>query len=519
MFKKVIYSLVAVSMLVSTTSCNDWLDVKPNNEQITDEFWQSKEDVESVVLNGYYYMTQAVRTLIKWGELRGGSFYVNSGSDQRMQDFNILPSNGLCNYASIYTVIGTANSVIKYAPKVRSIDDTYHEAMMNAHLCEAYFMRAYCNLILVKNFKEVPLILEPYVDDNAPFDVAKSSEEDIVKSIKDDVMTALNTGAAKGRYGDDTWENQGRVTKWALYALMADVCLWSEDYDMCKVYCDMILNATDGFRPTLLKETSKWFEIFNPGNSNEGIFELCYSYALNQRGNNFQDLWTIGTSSTLKMTDDLKQSLSTELEELYLKDPLASGRVGRMQYASIYADAGLLAYLSTEPAIYLWKYIGSTDVEVQRPSSNTDANFIIYRVADIVLMKALAETMTGNYPEAFALLNTIRTRAGLGNFQGLDDNDTDNLDEATLLEGILTERRHEFLGEAKRWYDILWYGRIAGGKYKSDFINMVVDGNQTTNASWVRAVLMDPNSWYLPLPQSDIEHNKLLIQNPYYSSK
>lgn len=504
-------------MLACTTSCNDWLDVKPNNEQITDDFWKSKEDVEAVVLTGYVYMTDAVPTLIKWGELRGGTFYVE-GSDAKMQDFNILPTHNLCKYASIYKIINVANSVIKYAPGVRDIDNTYHESMMNAHLCEAYFMRAYCNLILVKNFKEVPLVLEPYVDDTAPFDIAKSSEEEIIKSIKDDITTALNTGAAKGRYGDDVWENQGRVTKWALYALMADVCLWSEDYDMCKVYCDMILNADDLFHPVFLSQTSQWFEIFNPGNSNEGIFELCYSYSINQKNNNFQSLWTNSTSTIMKLTKDAKESICDELEELYLKDPLASGRVGRMDHAGIIIEGGLASYLSPDPAIYLWKYLGSTDVEVIRPGSNQDANFIIYRVADIMLTKALAETMTGNYAEAFALLNTTRKRAGLSNFQGLDDDDTSNLDEATLLEGILKERRHELLGEAKRWYDLLWYGRIKGGKYTNDFINMVVDG-ATTNTSWVRAVLMDKNSWYLPLPQSDIEHNRLLVQNPYYSTK
>ena len=72
MFKKLIYSLVAVSMLTTATSCNDWLEVKPNNEQITDDFWKSKEDVESVILSGYVYLANSVPTLIKWGELRGG---------------------------------------------------------------------------------------------------------------------------------------------------------------------------------------------------------------------------------------------------------------------------------------------------------------------------------------------------------------------------------------------------------------------------------------------------------------
>ena len=46
------------------TSCNDWLDVLPNNEQVTDDYWKSKEDVEAVIASGYYYMRQCVPTYI-----------------------------------------------------------------------------------------------------------------------------------------------------------------------------------------------------------------------------------------------------------------------------------------------------------------------------------------------------------------------------------------------------------------------------------------------------------------------
>jgi hypothetical protein len=76
----------------------------------------------------------------------------------------------------------------------------------------------------------------------------------------------------------------------------------------------------------------------------------------------------------------------------------------------------------------------------------------------------------------------------------------------------------EFMAEGKRWYDLLWFGRIGNNKYKKQFITKVILGNQTTNQQWILSVLQDPNAWYMPLPQADIEHNKLLEQNPYYAS-
>ena len=75
----------------------------------------------------------------------------------------------------------------------------------------------------------MPLVTEPYVDDTQSFDKAKSTEEEIVAQIKSDVLKAIELNAAKGVY-EVEWQTKGRATKWALYALMAEVWLWSEDY-------------------------------------------------------------------------------------------------------------------------------------------------------------------------------------------------------------------------------------------------------------------------------------------------
>ena len=112
-------------MLTTATSCNDWLEVKPNNEQITADFWKSKEDVESVVLSGYVYLLNSVPTLIKWGELRGGTFYTMT-TEYKLQDFNLTTTHSICNYGTMYKRINAANSVLKYAPEVCAKDATYH---------------------------------------------------------------------------------------------------------------------------------------------------------------------------------------------------------------------------------------------------------------------------------------------------------------------------------------------------------------------------------------------------------
>lgn len=518
-------SSVAVALVASLafSSCNSWLDVKPNNEQVTSDYWKSKEDVQGVITSGYVYMRQAVPTFIKWGELRGGAMYTSNSGDAKLQNFEMVPTDKLCDYSTIYKIINMANSVIRYAPGVN--DDTYYEAMRNANLCEAYFLRAYSYLVLVKNFKEVPLVIEPYVDDKNPFDIAKSTEEDIIKQIKADVEAALATGAAKGTY-ETEWQTKGRVSKWALYALMADACVWSEDYAKAVEYCDKILYATDAFRPAFMTNTNDWFTIFYPGNSNESIFELNWDYNKNQETNNFHSLFEASVNSPLMFTTRAIENMREETKKLLAKGYSSDSRMGRMLLATYIPETGTTTGWTTSNNYYMWKYRG-TDVQdiAGGVRANQDAHFIIYRVAEIVLLKAQAEIMRGNYLEALKLIDKVRVRAGLDNFNDVDPESADaqnlvsQLDELTLLEEVINQKEMEFYGEGKRWYDLLWLGRIQGGKYKKQFVAKVIEGNQTANSAWLRSVLQNSNAWYMPLSEDELQHNKLLKQNPYYAGK
>ena len=217
--------------------------------------------------------------------------------------------------------------------------------------------------------------------------------------------------------------------------------------------------------------------------------------------------------------------MKAETQELIDNGMAADGRMGRMLLSTYVPESGTLASWSASNTPYMWKYNG-TDVQdiTGGVRAYQDANFIIYRVAEIILMKAQAEIMKGNYKEAVELINRIRNRAGLGNFNGINTQAEDadiqisQLDEYTLLEEVLNQKEMEFVGEGKRWYDLLWFGRIANNKYRKQFIDTVVEGNQTTNQAWIQSVLQDKNAWYMPLPQADIDHNSLLVQNPYYIS-
>ncbi len=508
--KKIIYILIFVCGM-SMSSCNDWLDVLPKNEQVTADYWKTKEDVDAVLASGYYYMRMTTPNLISWGELRASSIYsYSSGEVGKLQNFQLTSSSSYCDWSSFYKVINMANSVINYAPGVQKNDDTYTIAAMKSHQTEAYFMRALMYFYLVRNFKEVPLALNPYVDDSAPYSIAKSDENRIIEQIKTDIKTALDTEAAKEFFDHDKWTGatKGRATKWALYALMADVCLWSEDYDGCIEYADRLINATSAKRPAFMSIPEQWFAIFNPGNSNESIFEMNWdqpTYA--QTANSPSNYFTTTESSMYQYSTAMGERLDNENLELLFGKESVRGWLGA------YLATGAVG--SDGRRFYVWKYKGT---EVRDPAAvrtANDANYIIYRMADVMLMKAEALVWKGteSWEAAVEILNQIRTRS---NLKSLDIN-LNETNELAMLNYVLHERDMELAAEGKRWYDLVRFGRSQEFRYKKEFIEIVVENNSSANDSWIRSVLKNEYAWYLPINESEIETNGLLLQNPYYA--
>ncbi len=549
---KRIVLIMTICLGLISSSCSDWLDILPNNEQVTDKYWKSKEDVEAVLASGYYYMRTAVPVMLRWGELRGGTLYTMSsraglfgGDEVRLQNFDILPNNKAVRYNTFYKIINIANSVLYYAEDVRATDETYSEAAWKAHLTEAYFMRAFSYFMLVRNYRDVPLVLNAYVNDDVAYSIAKSDEKTILNQIKEDIKSALETKAAKETY-EEEWQTKGRATKWALYALMADVCLWNEDYTECIQYCNYLLDANSRFRPVFMSDPTKWAEIFYPGLSNESILELYCNNNLGQLNNqeyNQKDelktsgegqfgMFLLGMNSPLSFTETAVMKWTEETQNVF-ENPeylnMTLERAGRSLLAT-YAystlttvDAGKQTYQTQGNSYFLYKYwIGE---QANYASSNTrlrDSNFILYRMAEIILMKAEALVMSGTvgseeWSAAIDLINQVHTRAMLPPLELVSA----ETDEFTLLQTILDEREMEFAGEGKRWYDLLRLAKKdnwSNTNYKEFVVATILERNNTQADQWIQSVLRSNDAFYLPLPQDDIDNNPLLEQNPYYAN-
>lgn len=482
---KIIKYTVVLFVLLSS-SCNKWLDLLPPNEQVTDRYWNNKEEVEAVLGSAYVSLRKSANLMITWGEARGNMLsiggFVTPGLND-LKNLRVLPSNDLVKWSDFYEIINYANMVIRYAPDVMNRDPSFNQAVMNSFLSEAYFLRGLSYFYLVRNFGEVPLILEPYMNDGQNYEVEKSKQADIYTQIEFDLTTALENSKD---IWPTVWETKGRSTTNAIHATLADVYLWTEQYDKAIVSCNAVLESGRvGLIEGVVNARNHWFTIFNPGNSNEGIFEIQFDFA-KQQTNNFTSIF--GTS--------YNWIISPYGVALFQENP-EDIRGLRATYA---AD------------LKLWKYIGG-EGNTTVPRAQSDQNFILYRVADIYLMKAEALIMKGeeSWSAALELITDVRSRAQI--LRPV----TPGSSELEMLQVLMDERGREFVGEGKRWYDLLRVAKRNNYAYKEYLIDEVMEGMSGGSAPVIRSILMNEDAHYLPIHQDEIRYNRLLEQNPYYA--
>ncbi len=484
---KTIYILIFIT-LITPFSCNDWIELIPPQGLIREEFWKTKEDVRAVIMGAYESFAQMDGMLFKYGEIRADMVvgdYNQDWNEQRIAEGNIYPENWMCNWSAFYEVINYCNEVIKNAPLVQENDDTFSDYLLKGYLSEAYFLRSLSYFYLVRIFKDVPFSTEPTETDDADFYLAKTDGEEILTLLIDDLEEARKYATTDGYQTLE--ELKGRATKAAIDALLADISLWLFDYEAVLRHIANIESNPE----YLLMPSAKWFELFHPGNSLESIFEFQFDDNLNQRNSLY------GITRRYSYQYDPSQKAI----EMFAKE------FTRELYRG--EDSSIKKY--GESDFIIWKYVGrAPDGETTRSGSDQNsANWIVYRMADVLLMKAEALSQLGRFPEALALINEIRFRADVPAVNVSNS-------EAAFEDAIMAERALELAFEGKRWFDLMRMGRRNDYARKNKLIEVIVNNVPSTQKRILATKLTNPLGWYLPIYELEIDRNKNLIQNPYY---
>ncbi|MCF8380592.1 MAG: RagB/SusD family nutrient uptake outer membrane protein [Bacteroidales bacterium] len=490
--KKLLYSGV-IMLAVLTSSCEKWLEVEPDQGLIISEYWKSKEDVKATLMAAYRNFALLNDNLFLYGELRADM--IQEGPDalareKNIMDSNITPDNFLCRWDNFYTVIHHCNLILEHSDEVQRKDPNFTAVTLKAYKAEAIYLRSLAYFYLIKVFKDVPFVLNSSETDNISFFIPKTDGEVIIDSLINMLEIAVSYMPKNQDYGSDA-ENKGRAGYGSINALLADIYLWKFDYEKSLE----ILSRVEDLGKYLLLPSGNWYDIYYPGNSLEGIFELQFDDANDLKNDTYSLTYS---ENRFDLSDYALEILNPSISNEIIR--------GNGSICINYT------FHNNKEAEFIWKYCGTNPdgKSVRSSADRNSANYIIYRYADIMLMKAEALSQTGKFTEALGLINEIRVRANMPTL-------TNVILAANAFEDlILSERAKEFAFEGKRWFDLLRMGRRNDYARKDDLIEILIKDAPATQKRILATKLEDPYGWYLPIHETELERNSKLVQNPYY---
>src|SRR6266566_4088783 len=310
-------------------------------------------------------------------------------------------------------------------------------ALKDRLLGEVYFLRAFYYFDLVNNFGGVPLVLKPLSSFDEAYRVAKRETPDKVYAQVSADLAQAKTLLPNSKYSDpvEPW----RASKGAVLALQAKVALYNH----------------------------QWTDVISIVTELEGL----NFYSLNANYFDSFDVTKEATETEVIFDYD-HQSLQTPRKGNGLCAPLDWGFIAPTDnfLAEFETDDPRLLYTVnvTDKAVY--KLLGATNT-IYKGNDDAPSNKIYIRLADVLLWKAEAYNETGNYPQAIAIINTIRNRArtsvtvsgALPPPGTLPDRSVASVDKNEIMGWLMHERRVELGFESQRFNDLK---RWAGTHYR-----------------------------------------------------
>ena len=324
--------------------------------------------------------------------------------------------------------------------------------------------------------------------------VERAPVSKIYELITSDLKNAISLLPKKSEYSTT---DLGRATR---EAAMAELIRVYMTYEPSNDKYEEVVRMCDEIGSMGYELASDYSDIFDPAKKNgvESIFEVQYYGKTNYDfwSNENQCSWTstfMGPRNsdmaagcygwnqpTAEFVSQYEEGdLRKDKTIFYMGCPTFDGK----QYSSSYSTTGynVRKFLLTK---------------AQSPDYNTsNADWVVTRYADILLLKAEALNELGRTVQAEDPLYEVRKRAGL-----TDRSTIEGLTQAQMREKIIHERRIELAFEGHRWFDMI--------RYKDNYALNFLHSIGKTSASSKHLLL--------PIPQQEIEANPMLTQNPGY---
>lgn len=490
--KKIKRLLTILAILIFCYACN-LLDSEPVSSITVESFWSSEDDAQGA-LNGMYVDLRdiATRYLYYAGEARSDVLKMGTVGEGGWARYytNSLNSTDVFSWGAFYTLVNDANLLLKYVPDINFSSENDR----NSILAQAYTMRAFTYFVMTRTWGDLIIRTEPTEGvDKETLQKERSSQEDVFEFIKDDIDEALDL------YPDNKFlEDRAFWSKPATNALKADIYLWTGkqlnggDSDI-----QVALNALNEIETADVSLLDNFEDIFEYSNKGNDEILMSVRFLEDEASNNyFYDMYLIMSAFPSNINDDTYNMVyppggnnivvpTDYIKSLFTEDDSRKDA----SFYEIYTldDEG-------EPTDYYTTVVTKGNGTISSGARLFLCDVILYRYADILLMKAEAKNALGQDPSDE--INEVRERAYGGHygeyiFTSLtqDENDAE----------ILKERLRELAFEGKRWWDLIRFGKA---------IDMVesISGQE------------DPEHLQLwPIAEGDLSLETLVEQNPGYN--
>ncbi len=578
----------AASMALS--SCGDFLYIEPKTFVSEENFWNEKADVDQMVAGVYVKMQDPkfIERLIMWGETRSDEITEGRDATKNIDLYRTLKedlksTNEYTDWTSMYAVIGQCNIIMERCKTVAEKDPTFTESDVKATRAEMAAIRDLCYFYLVRAFKDVPYYTYAIQADADIQPLPACDGDSIVRCLITDLEGVV--GDAMKKFPEDNSSlynsSRNRITQDAIYAILADLCLWDGQYQKCVDYCQKVIDSKnkeyrdefsksassrsgylevfknendiwnpDGF-PLYRCYTEKVFgndynQIFGDGSSFESIFELAFSangsntqYNENGSVGKFYGSYKNNSNEGRGLLGVSEKLLSDVYNTVY---KVFDHKLDARYFANIVPDDD--SYSSG----YILKYVAS-DVDIESitanpyyatsysASSSVDkANWIFYRLTDVMLMQAEALIELGstidevdeeglvvstelddNLKHAFYLIWTVNRRSIMTSSvtsthaQELKINKFTSKDDMRTL--CLKERQRELMFEGKRWFDLL---RQCHREGNTNLIKASVPAKISSGST--KTLYLNYESLFWPYNKKELRNNPALKQKPFYGT-
>lgn len=520
--------IIVILLLLPLFSCNDWLTVESERSVTFVNFFSNEKEVQDV-LSAIMIRERSIFSP-EYVEPFGLTGLYCDGLGES-EGYRTLSPGSFCDPRDPYTwkvyydVIYLASMLEENSFRFKEVSPERKEYW----LAQANFAKAFMYFSLAQRWGEAPITPGTEMIDALP---KSSIEEVLAEAIRcAEKALVLPTYERLTNADGSAITSKQFASLGTVHTLLANIYAWrgglydkEEDWKKAEEHASMVVDGKVGFYELEPSITSLIDNTLGPNRiSNETIFAIelsskdddyyeSYSLEFHYPGWELLDYpYASATPENIETSNGAKISVQ-KVQELY-NEP------GDQRRAEFWYDLGNVGYwkktawddagnptdstwnISEYAFINKWRAaVRSTNPSVIESSGgaplvNMDGNRVIWRLADLILLRAECRVRL-NMATAVADLNRVRERAGLLPYEGAVGQDR-------LRREIFKERERELLGEGQRYYDV-----VRNGYYRDE---LTFEYSMLSNSD------VENGALYLPVTESAFYKNKLMKQNVYWS--